>query len=68
MDLGLSWVWERQESGVVVSKTGQVGGFISEVVVDRGNRRVAAVITNTRTISANDLAEKMIPIEISDPT
>ncbi len=68
MDLGLAWVWERQEGGGrFVSKNGQVGGFVAEVVVDRDGGRVAAVATNSGNISANDLAEKLIPLDVSEP-
>ncbi len=63
MDLGLAWTWERQEGGVFISKNGAVGGFISEVVVDRNGGRVAAVVTNSGSFSANDLAEMLIPLQ-----
>ncbi len=71
VDLGLAWVWERSGGGSglpVVSKRGQVGGFNAELIVDRAGARVAAVVTNTATFSANDLAEQLIPLQIPDPT
>ena len=61
--MGLAWAREEHPGGPVISKYGLVGGFASELIVDRGSGRVAAVATNTRSESPNDLAEMLIPLE-----
>ena len=69
IDMSLGWARERQGgSSVVLSKYGNMAGFTSQLNVDVGPRaRAAAVATNSGDVSANDLADVLVPIENKEP-
>ncbi len=69
IDMALGWARERQGgSSVVLSKYGNMAGFTSQLNVDVGPRaRAAAVATNSGDVSANDLADALVPIENKEP-